>query len=54
MVPHHHAGQFLPNKKVFLHDITLIASAVGESVIGHGINGINIPAKWCNSQKVMI
>ncbi len=29
----------------FPHDITLIASVVGESVIGHGIGGIEIPAK---------
>jgi hypothetical protein len=31
---------FLPKTKVFfLHDFTLIASVMGESVIGHG-NGI--------------
>ncbi len=31
--------------KVFLHDFTLIASVVRESVIGHGIGGKVIPAK---------
>jgi hypothetical protein len=37
---------FLPQTKgFFLHDITLIASVVGESVIGHGIGGKHIPAK---------
>ena len=29
--------------KFFLHDFTLIASVVGESVIGHGIGGKYIP-----------
>ncbi len=32
--------------KFFLHDITLIASVLGESVIGHGIDRILIPVKW--------
>jgi hypothetical protein len=37
---------FLPQTKgFFLHDFTLIASVVGESVIGHGIGGKHIPAK---------
>ena len=27
----------------FLHDFTLIASVMGESVTGHGIGGINFP-----------
>jgi hypothetical protein len=46
MVLPHHAGKFLPKSKVFfLHDFTLIASVVGESVIGHGIGGKVIPAK---------
>jgi hypothetical protein len=46
MVPPHHAGKFLPKLKgFFLHDFTLIASVVGESVIGHGIGGKVIPAK---------
>jgi hypothetical protein len=38
MVPHHHAGQFLPKTKVFSRDFTLIVIALvaGESVIGHG------------------
>jgi hypothetical protein len=37
---------FLPQiKGFFLHDFTLIASVVGESVIGHGIGGKHIPAK---------
>jgi hypothetical protein len=45
MVPTHHAGKFLPKTKGFFsHDFTLIASVVGESVIGHGIGGIVIPA----------
>ena len=36
----------LPQTKVlFPHDFTLIASVVGESVIGHGIGGKHIPAK---------
>jgi hypothetical protein len=46
MVIPHHAGKFLPKTKgFFLHDFTLIASVVGESVIGHGIGGKVIPAK---------
>jgi hypothetical protein len=44
MVLPHHAGKFLPKTKVFFpHDFTLIASVVGESVIGHGIVGKDIP-----------
>jgi hypothetical protein len=47
MVPTHHAGKFLPKTKgFFLHDFTLIASVVGESVIGHGIGGIVFQLKW--------
>ncbi len=53
MVIHHHAGQFLPNQKVFPHDITLIASVVEGSVIGHGIGGIDISAKWRNLLKLV-
>jgi len=35
---------FLPqNKGFFPLDFTLIASVVGESAIGHGIDGINFP-----------
>jgi len=35
---------FLPqNEGFFPHDFTLIASVVGESVIGHGIGGTNFP-----------
>ncbi len=46
MVLPHHAVKFLPNLKGFFpHDFTLIASVVGESVIGHGIGGKVIPAK---------
>jgi hypothetical protein len=46
MVLPHHAGKFLPKiKGFFLHDFTLIASVVEESVIGHGIGGKVIPAK---------
>ena len=37
MVLPHHVGEFLPKPKGFFpHDFTLIASVVGESVIGHG------------------
>jgi hypothetical protein len=37
---------FLPQTKGFFpHDFTLIASVMGESVIGHGIGGKHIPAK---------
>jgi hypothetical protein len=37
---------FLPQTKgFFLHDFPLIASVVGESVIGHGIGRKHIPAK---------
>jgi len=47
MEPTHHAGIFLPRTKGFFsHDFTLIASVVGESVIGHGIGGKHIPTKW--------
>jgi hypothetical protein len=46
MVLPHHAGKFLPKTKGFFPlDFTLIASVVGESVIGHGIGGKVIPAK---------
>jgi len=42
MVLPHHAGNFFASKRRFFsHDFTLIASVVGESVIGHGIGGIN-------------
>jgi hypothetical protein len=37
---------FSLNKRFFPHDITLIASVVGESVIGHSSGGIFITAKW--------
>ena len=44
MVPSHHVGKFLPKTKGFFpHDFTLIASVVGESVIGHGIVRKDIP-----------
>jgi len=44
MATSHHGGKFLPKTKgFFLHDFTLIASVVGESVIGHGIGGKFIP-----------
>ena len=46
MVLPHHAGKFLPKSNGFFpHDFTLIASVVGESVIGRGIGGKIIPAK---------
>jgi hypothetical protein len=31
--------------KVFLHDFTLIASVMGENVIGHAIGGKYVPVK---------
>jgi hypothetical protein len=44
MAPSHHVGNFLPKTKGFFpHDFTLIASVMGESVIGHGIGGNYIP-----------
>jgi len=44
MVLPHHAGKFFAsNEGFFSHDFTLIASVMGESVIGHGIGGINLP-----------
>jgi hypothetical protein len=43
MVPSHHVGKLLPTKGFFPHDFTLIASVMGESVIGHGIGGKDIP-----------
>jgi hypothetical protein len=52
MIPTHHAGNFLPKAKgFFLHDFTLIASVVGESVIGHGIGGKVSQLKWCDLLK---
>ncbi len=42
---------FYLTKRFFPHDITLIASVVGESAVGHGIGGIDIPAKWRASLK---
>ena len=46
MVLPHHAGKFLPKTKGFFpHDFTLIASVVGEGVLGHGLGGKVIPAK---------
>ncbi len=47
MIPTHHAGKFLPKTKgLFPHDFTLIASVMGESVIGHGIGGKVSQLKW--------
>jgi hypothetical protein len=44
MVLPHHVGIFFASKqRFFSYDFTLIASVVGESVIGHGIGGINFP-----------
>jgi hypothetical protein len=52
MVPTHHAGEFLPKTKGFFpHDFTLIASVMGESVIGHGIGGKHIPTKMVRLAK---
>jgi hypothetical protein len=42
MVLPHHAGKLFAAKRSFFpHDFTLIASVMGESVICHGIGGIN-------------
>jgi hypothetical protein len=38
-------ANFYLKLKVFLHDFTLMASVVGESVMGNGIGGKVIPAK---------
>jgi hypothetical protein len=47
MIPTHHAGKLLPKTKGFFpHDFTLIASVMGESVIGHGIGGKVSQLKW--------
>ncbi len=43
--------KFYLKLKVFLHDFTLIASVMGESVIGHGIGGKVIPAKMARLAK---
>jgi hypothetical protein len=52
MIPTHHAGKFLPKTKgFFLHDFTLIASVMGESVIGHGIGRKVSQLKWRYLQK---
>ena len=52
MIPTHHAGKFLPKTKGFFpHDFTLIASVVGESVLGHGIGRKVSQLKWRNSLK---
>jgi hypothetical protein len=52
MVPTHHAGKYLPKTKGFFpHDFTLIASVVGENVIGHGIGGKHIPTKMAHLAK---
>ncbi len=37
---------FYLNKRFFPHDITLIASVMGESVLGHISGGIFIPTEW--------
>ncbi len=52
MIPTHHAGKFLlKTKDFFPHDFTLIASVVGESIIGHGIGGKVSQLKWCDFLK---
>ncbi len=46
MVLPHHVDKFVPKPKgFFLHDFTLIASVMEESVIGHGIGRKVISAK---------
>ena len=53
MVLPHHAGKFLPKTKGFFpHDFTLIASVVGESVIGHG-NGIGYICEFVYTNSYM-
>jgi hypothetical protein len=42
---------FYLTERFFLHGVTLIASVVGESAAGHGIGGINIPAKMAQLTK---
>jgi hypothetical protein len=42
---------FTQQKGFFPHDITLIASVMGESAIGHGIGRIDIPAKMAQLAK---
>jgi hypothetical protein len=42
---------YLKTNGSFPHDFTLIASVVGESVIGHGIGGKLSQLKWRNSLK---
>ncbi len=52
MVLPHHAGKCLPKTKGFFpHDFTLIASVMGESVIGHDIGGNISQLKWCDLLK---
>ncbi len=52
MIPTHHASKLLPKTKGFFpHDFTLIASVVGENVIGHGIGGKVSQLKWRSSLK---
>ena len=46
MVPHYHAGQFLPKQKNFSVWLHPDSFSCGGSVIGHGIGGNDIPAKW--------
>jgi len=43
---------FASNQRFFSHDFTLIASVVGESVIGHGIGGNNFPDKMARLAKM--
>jgi len=55
MVLPHHASKFVASKRRFFpHDFTLITSVVGESVIGHGIGGINFPDKMARLAKCKI
>ena len=42
---------FYVYKSFFPHDITLIASVMGESAISHGIGRIDIPAKMARLAK---
>jgi len=52
VLPHHAGKSFASNQGFFSHDFTLIAAVVGESVIGHGIGGINFLDKMAQLAKM--
>jgi hypothetical protein len=51
-LPHHASNFFASNQRFFSHDFTLIASVMVESIIGHGIGGINFPDKMARFAKI--